>query len=655
MDTDGTVGKTGEITFCTTSNRLAADFQEILFSIGAICKIRQKTPKYTHKGIKKEGRTCYILNIRYKNPSNLFHLSRKKIRCENYQYSDSLRLRITGIKEIGEKPAQCITIDSAEQLYVTDGYVVTHNSILLDAVCFALFGKPYRKINKPQLINSINGKDMLVEINFTIGSNEYMIRRGMKPNIFEIHCNGNLINQDSATRDYQQYLEQNILKIDFKSFLQVVILGSANFVPFMQLPAQHRREIIEELLDIQVFSMMNNILKDDIQTNRHQLINAEHDLKILDTKLELTKKHASEIKGLKEKTLAEKIELEKALKLSYAATEKEFKEATAKYEELREKTPALENLYKKYRNRNSRKLHEEMRIEDLEKRRIRLQENPFCPTCSQPLSPETLNEHFTQIEKEKSLIQKDIDEIVAFLAKVDGIEKLVEDHNKSNTDLQHEMSQSRYELKSIERDIKEVKDQIASLKKDLEEKDNEEIDGIRKQIQLAESRKSDILVDQEVLQICAVLLKDGGIKARIIAQYIPVINKLINKYLSAMDFFVQFELDTSFNETIKSRYRDDFSYESFSEGEKTRIDLALLFAWRALAKLRNSMSTNLLIFDEILDSSLDGAGMDDLLKIIDQLTGETNVIVISHRDAMYDKFTQVLKFQKIKNFTRLVE
>lgn len=563
------------------------------------------------------------------------------------------RIRYKNLLSVGNVPLE-ISLDENKNTLVV-GPNGQGKSILLDAICFSLYGKAYRKINKPALINSINGKDTLVEIEFTIGTQSYLIRRGMKPNIFEIYCNGNLVNQDSASRDYQQYLEQNILKIDFKSFLQVVILGSANFVPFMQLPAQHRREIIEELLDIQVFSLMNNILKDHIQESKNDLSTAEHGLTILHTKLELIKKHASEIKGLKEKSLADKIQVKERLTLDYLNLATQLQKVKDEYAELKEKTPALQRLFAKYQSKVSKINTETARMEALERKKKGLLYDPVCPTCNQKLSDDILNSHIVNIENEQSLMQSVIDELNEFVTKLAGIKQTVEDHNKANTDLQHKMQELQFELKQTGTLERLAKEQIKELQAELEEKDDGEVEEIRKQIELAESRKSGILVDQEVLQICSVLLKDGGIKARIIAQYIPVINKLINKYLNAMDFFVQFELDTSFNETIKSRYRDDFSYESFSEGEKTRIDLALLFSWRALAKLRNSMSTNLLIFDEILDSSLDSSGMDELLKIIDQLTGETNVIVISHRDAMFDKFQNVMRFQKVKGFTRLME
>lgn len=526
-------------------------------------------------------------------------------------------------------------------------------STVLDALCFALFGKPFRRINKPQLVNSINGKNMLCEIEFTIGKNSYLIRRGIKPTIFEIFCNDVLINQDSANRDYQQYLEQSILKMNFKSFLQTVVLGSANYTPFMQLTALARRELIEDLLDIQVFSVMNNLLKEQVADNKQNISNTVHQIELLETKYDLGLKHEESIKKLKKSSIEEKKKaLEEATKdqLLWENTIKQFdeplKEATKQIEELKKSEKCVIKL-------TSLKTQMTQKLESLKNQ---VQTSDVCSACQQTLS----EEHIHKINLSKT---QQITEIEDGLQKLN--EKLTTAQETANglraaeekkTDILMDITTHQAQLSSTRQQINKLKKEIETETALLDNQSttSSELKQTKQMILDQNKVKEQLLLDRDVLQICSTLLKDGGVKARIIAQYIPVINKLINKYLSAMDFFIQFELDTEFKEVIRSRFRDEFSYENFSEGEKTRIDLALLFAWRAIAKMRNTTSTNLLIFDEILDSSLDSSGVDDLLKILNQLTSDVNVFIISHRDAMFDKFTDVIRFEKVKGFTKVV-
>lgn len=526
-------------------------------------------------------------------------------------------------------------------------------STVLDALCFALFGKPFRRINKPQLVNSINGKNMLCEIEFTIGKNSYLIRRGIKPTIFEIFCNDVLINQDSANRDYQQYLEQSILKMNFKSFLQTVVLGSANYTPFMQLTALARRELIEDLLDIQVFSVMNNLLKEQVADNKQNISNTVHQIELLETKYDLGLKHEESIKKLKKSSIEEKKKaLEEAKKdqLLWENAIKQFdeplKEATKQIEELKKSEKCVIKL-------TSLKTQMTQKLESLKNQ---VQTSDVCSACQQTLS----EEHIHKINLSKT---QQITEIEDGLQKLN--EKLTTAQETANglraaeekkTDILMDITTHQAQLSSTRQQINKLKKEIETETALLDNQSttSSELKQTKQMILDQNKVKEQLLLDRDVLQICSTLLKDGGVKARIIAQYIPVINKLINKYLSAMDFFIQFELDTEFKEVIRSRFRDEFSYENFSEGEKTRIDLALLFAWRAIAKMRNTTSTNLLIFDEILDSSLDSSGVDDLLKILNQLTSDVNVFIISHRDAMFDKFTDVIRFEKVKGFTKVV-
>lgn len=529
-------------------------------------------------------------------------------------------------------------------------------STVLDALTFALFGKPFRRINKPQLVNSINGKNMLCEIEFTIGKNSYLIRRGIKPTIFEIFCNDTLINQDSANRDYQQYLEQNILKMNFKSFLQTVVLGSANYTPFMQLPALARRELIEDLLDIQVFSVMNTLLKDQIADNKQNISNTIHQIELLETKYDLGLKHEESIKKMKKssiddkkKTMHEAKTTLQDLEVQLAPLNQEVKDLDQKRAELKKSEQCLIKL-------NSLSTQMKQKLDGLKGQLQEISSNTVCTACHQNLD----ESHIQRISEGKKAQIVEIE---------DGLQKLSEKmiHTQVSVDLLKEVEEHRtgilMDIATIQAKVSSTRQQINKLKKEIETEtalldsqstSSSELQKTKSLIEEQNKVKEQLLLDRDVLQICSTLLKDGGVKARIIAQYIPVINKLINKYLSSMDFFIQFELDTEFKEVIRSRFRDEFSYENFSEGEKTRIDLALLFAWRAIAKMRNTTSTNLLVFDEILDSSLDSSGVDDLMKILNQLTADVNVFIISHRDSMFDKFTDVIKFEKVKGFTRTV-
>lgn len=526
-------------------------------------------------------------------------------------------------------------------------------STMLDAICFALYGKPFRKINKPQLINSINQKGMEVEVAFDIGSNSYIVKRGMKPNIFEIWKNGELLNQDAASRDYQAYLEQNILKMNFKSFGQIVVLGSSTFVPFMQLPAQHRREIIEDLLDIQIFSTMNILLKDKIQNNKSEITDIKYEIELIKNNIELAKDHNESIRKIKE-TEVSRIKEKVKEQLAFIESEnKSIDNINIQIDELltsiQDKTEITKKLQDLLDVDNKLNTKSNQLTKD-----IGFYENhENCPTCKQGIAHDfreyTIAQHRSKVEQ----ITDGRKEIADKISQVKRRLKEISDTEASITSLNLSASTHRANVKLAMSVLSGLKVELQNAEKEVEDVDLTKINQLEEELKSYHIKQEQLHQDRETLSIVGSMLKDGGIKTRIIRQYVPVMNKLINKYLSAMDFFVQFELDENFEETIKSRFRDVFSYGSFSEGEKLRIDLALLFTWRAVSKLRNSVTTNLLIMDEIMDSSLDNTGTEEFLKIINELTADSNVFIISHKgDQLYDKFENIIRFEKYKNFSR---
>jgi len=527
-------------------------------------------------------------------------------------------------------------------------------STILDALSFVLFGKPFRKINKPQLLNSINQKGLLVEVEFSIQNKEYKIVRGMKPSVFKVFQNETLMNQSAEMKDYQEILEKQILKVNHKSFCQVVVLGSATFQPFMQLSASNRREIIEDLLELQIFTTMNSLLKDKLSDNNELLRDKMSEKKIIDSKIELTKKHLLSIQNNNENIISEKQILIKETEIKIQNNLSKLETFIENVKELNSKIIDQDKVNKKITKLSQLKHQIEAKVALLNRDVDFFDKHKDCPTCKQ-----SIQEDFREktINEKKEIIEES----------QDGLNKLAVEYEASNNRLNeimlilNDIRNKEMEIYKLETDIKTMNNYINELKKDINLIKNKQIEGTDNNItdyenELKELELKIVIVkeDRNILNAASILLKDGGIKARIIKQYIPVINKLINKYLSAMEFMCQFELNEEFNETIKSRFRDEFSYESFSEGEKMRINLAILFTWRAVAKLRNSINTNLLIMDEVFDSSLDGNGTEEFLKIIKSLTSDTNTFIISHKgDQLYDKFDRVLKFEKHKNFSRL--
>jgi DNA repair exonuclease SbcCD ATPase subunit len=528
-------------------------------------------------------------------------------------------------------------------------------STLLDALSFGLFGKPFRNILKPQLLNSINNKNAVVEVEFSVGVAEFKIVRGIKPNTFEIYQNGNLINQEANSRDYQAFLEQNVLKLNHKSFHQVVVIGSASFTPFMQLPPGQRRTIIEELLDIQVFSRMNQILKEKIARTKEQINDVNNQLEIISEKVRLQNKYIVDVESLakdqvrdKQKAITDNQTAIKDLQSKNAGLSERLAELVSKQRSLKSIETKKNKLLSFGDKFNST-------IKSLQENRAFFVESTACPTCSQEISADTRQEHVHKCDSKIGEVNKHIEELEEELLLIESEEMILLEevesfqhaqmdivaNNASITALQNQIDKLESEVLKIEGTEGDVGAAMADLKALQIEKES-----------LAELKLSHI-DGQNYNMIASEMLKDTGIKTKIVKQYLPVINKLVNQYLQILDFFVLFNLDESFNETIKSRYRDEFTYASFSEGEKQRIDLSLLFTWRQIAKMKNSANTNLLILDETFDSSLDTDGIDNLMKILGSVQ-DTNVFVISHKgDVLDSKFRNKIEFVKERNFSRI--
>lgn len=529
-------------------------------------------------------------------------------------------------------------------------------STILDALSFVLYGKAFRNINKPQLINSMTNKNLLVECEFSVGKNEFLVKRGMKPNLFEIYQNGVLINQNSSIKDYQDYFEKQILKLSFKSFGQIVVLGSANYLPFMQLPAHGRREVIEDLLDIQIFSTMNTLLKEKIVENRNELHDVDHKITLIENKIELAEKHIVSLRTNNDDLIRAKEEMIAELNDRVQSTEAAIEELATNISTLSAEIEDHDKVSKRKAKLLQMESELETKIRKFNKEISFFHDHDNCPTCRQGIDHDfkkewienrvsktsEITEAMAQIERQMEGLESRLNEIMEINTRITSLNTQITGHNADIRSWQNSIKTLNAEIESIRNNTRAI------------DSGNDDIDAYKRDLKSTKNRKEELTHHRQVLEVAGVLLKDTGIKTKIIKQYVPIMNKLINKYLAAMDFFVQFELDENFNETIRSRYRDDFSYASFSEGEKMRIDLSLMFTWRAIAKLRNSASTNLLIMDEVFDSSLDVGGTEEFMKILEGLTQDTNTFVISHKgDQLYDKFHSVIRFEKHKNFSRM--
>lgn len=529
-------------------------------------------------------------------------------------------------------------------------------STVLDALSFVLYGKPFRKINKPQLLNAVNQKGLMVEIELETAGRKYKICRGIKPALFEIYQNDKLMNQTASVRDYQDILEKSILKMNHKSFSQVVVLGSSTFVPFMQLSAAQRREVIEDLLDLQIFSTMNNLLKEKVSQGKTDIREVQYDINLLEEKIDLEIKYQDTIVTDVERTIGDKSKRIYEHKETIRKTSDEISTYEGQNRTLANRIRDKDKTYS--RKDSIRAILDQLqsKIKKINKDIDFFEHYDNCPTCKQDISTHFKNKivddrrnnldettkGLEDLEKQRDQLEERIQEIFVVGEEIHELNTNISERNNNIhsynlfiTQLNEEIG----ELKEKANTVKNDSTQIATL--------NAKRDGLLKsKVELGEHHS--------LYRVGSELLKDTGIKSRIIKQYVPVMNKLINHYLQQLGFFVQFELDENFNEKIKSRFRDEFSYESFSEGEKMRIDLSLLFTWRTIAKLRNSVSTNLLIMDEVFDSSLDNNGTEEFFKIIEELTADTNTFIISHKgDVMIDKFRNIIRFEKRQNFSRI--
>ena len=527
-------------------------------------------------------------------------------------------------------------------------------STMLDALTFSLFGKPFRNINKPQLINSINERGAVVECEFDIGQKHFLVRRGIKPNLFEIEVDGKQLEQNANVRDFQEFLEKQILKLNYKSFTQIVVLGNSSFVPFMQLKTNDRRAIIEDLLDIQIFSTMNGLLKNYISDNKTNLDKNSNSKSLVEQKIELKKDYVDQLKA-KTKSLIDKNRQEvldnETEKTKIRTQVEEINKSIQTFLKEIEDLPTVETdraKLDKYSTTIEHKCSQEQKHISF------YASNDDCPTCKQRIEADFKQQAMSEANKKWTEYKQALEEIEEKDTLLKQRYEIIQQTQQQIQSLQTEVQKKYSSLDAIEQYIKKIEISIKEIENDSGDikKEKDDLKQLDKDLQNVFSERTELISERETYEVAKEILKDEGIKSRIIKQYLPIMNKLINKYLQEMDFFVSFNLDESFEETIKSRYRDDFTYASFSEGEKMRIDLALLFTWRSIAKLKNSTNTNLLILDEVFDSSLDTDGTDAFLKIMYEMGHSTNMFVISHKgDQLYDKFKSVIKFEKKKNFS----
>ena len=529
-------------------------------------------------------------------------------------------------------------------------------STMLDAICFVLFKKPFRKISQAQLINAVNEKEMMVSIEFKIGSTHWQVNRGVKPNIFEIFRDGTALNQESNQRDQQTWLEQSVLKLNYKSFTQVVILGSSTFIPFMQLTAPNRREVIEDLLDIKVFSTMNDILKGRAKGLRDSITQATYDLDLIKEKVEIQQRFIEDIKANQKKQRDAKSTDIHTLQTEVDVLEDNIIKAAETVDLLQNEADSIGDVtsklnelkvYQSKFNDKKKTLNKEMKF---------YEENDRCPTCSQTITESSKKSNQKGISDQLSAIESATVDLKQKLEEIKEQVSLKEGKIKEIRDIQSNISSDTKEIRWKKKSMKKIQEEIDTPQTDNLKREQNNLktlvkEGLEGEIALKETKKV-----KENFDVCSSLLKDTGIKSQIIKKYLPIMNQLINKYLNELDFYVSFDLDENFEETIKSRFRDEFSYASFSEGEKMRIDLALLFTWRTIAKMKNSANTNLLILDEIFDSSLDIAGTYDFMKILRSFNDSTNVFIISHKpDVLQDKFDRILRVEKKQNFSVINE
>tara|TARA_R100000005_G_scaffold95181_2_gene75754 strand:- start:131 stop:1840 length:1710 start_codon:yes stop_codon:yes gene_type:complete len=528
-------------------------------------------------------------------------------------------------------------------------------STVLDALTFSLFGKPFRKINKPQLVNTINEKDCSVEIEFTINSIEWKVVRGIKPAIFEIWKNGSVMDQSSSAVDQQKWLEQNVLKMNYKSFTQIVVLGSSSFVPFMQLSTSNRRDVIEDLLDIRIFSSMNNIIKEKMRTLKDEIKTLTLKKESLSDKVLMQQNFIEELEQLGKKNIEEKesnikklLDEENNYMHNIDSLNSDFQTVEAeleKYSGATEKLRKLGNLKGKISNK----------VTTITKEHKFFTENTVCPTCTQSIEEEFRINKINDAQNKAKELQSGYKELEEAIKEEEERERQFLTLSKEITKLTHEISKNNTKISGCQRQVRDFENEIQRIASQLKNRniEHEKLEGFKENLKNTDVELVERKENINYLDYSYNLLKDGGVKTSIVKKYLPLINQQVNRYLQMMDFYINLKLDEEFNETIESPIHEDFSYASFSEGEKARIDLSLLFAWREVARLKNSVNCNILLFDEVFDSSLDGFGADEFLKIINYVVADANIFVISHKTGLEDKFENVIKFDKIKGFSKM--
>ena len=529
-------------------------------------------------------------------------------------------------------------------------------STLLDALTFSLFGKPFRKINKPQLPNSVNEKDCRVEVEFSVNKTSWKVVRGIKPNLFEIIRDGEKLDQSAAVVDQQKWFEQNVLKMNYKSFTQIVIRGSSTFVPFMQLSASNRRDVIEDLLDIRIFSSMNSVIKEKIRLVKEEVKVLELKKESLNDKVEMQQNFIDEIESRSKEDIKEKEQGIQNILIEENNLMNSNEDLNTEVQELQSKLEKFSGASKKLRELGNLKGKISNKVSTITKEHKFFTENTVCPTCTQSIEEDFRINKISDAQSKAKELQSGYLKLEEAIKNEEERERQFTDLSKEITSLTHGISQNNIKISGCQRQIRNLESEIQRITDQLANRtaENEKLesfkDNLRETYDELASRRDTI----NYYDFSYSLLKDGGVKTKIIKKYLPLINQQVNRYLQLMDFYINFTLDEEFNETVQSPIHEDFSYSSFSEGEKMRIDLALLFTWREVARMKNSVNTNLLIMDEVFDSSLDGMGTDDFLKIIRYVIKDANIFVISHKESLHDKFEQVVRFEKVKGFSRMV-
>ena len=545
------------------------------------------------------------------------------------------------------------TLNATNLIIGTNG---AGKSTVLDALTFSLFGKPFRKINKPQLINTVNEKDCRVEVEFSVGQIEWRVVRGIKPAIFEIYRNGALLDQSSAALDQQKWLEQTVLKMNYKSFTQIVILGSSTFVPFMQLPAAHRREVIEDLLDIKIFSSMNTIIKDKIRLIRDEVKTLELKKESLNDKVQMQKEFIEELENRGKENIKDKeisimsLTEESGLLMN---DNESLEEPLRKYIQEQDQITGYADKLRKLGNLKGKI---SQKVSTITKEHNFFTENTVCPTCTQEIDEDFRINRINDAQSKAKELQSGYKELEEAIKEEEERERQFLTLSKEISKLTNGISQNNIKISGCQRQIRNLESEIQTITNQLENRntEHEKLEQFRDNLQ---NTYEDLATKKDSINyydFTYSLLKDGGVKSKIIKKYLPLINQQVNRYLQMMDFYINFTLDEEFNETVQSPIHEDFSYASFSEGEKMRIDLALLFTWREVARFKNSVNTNLLIMDEVFDSSLDGFGTEEFLKIIRYVIKDANIFVISHKTGLEDKFESVIRFEKVKGFSRMI-